>query len=237
MHKGRKITTVLVFTNIIFLVAVALLAWKGGYLKSITSTLGIAPRYSYSDNVQYVERTSLFSIYEPALTEIVFVGDSITQRCDFNELFGITSSVNRGIGSDTTEGVLNRIADIIDLHPKKIFIMIGVNDLGLNVSQDIIKANYRSILSILNEKLQDTQIYVLSVLPVSNGKIASSRIVALNSIINDLAEEYENKYIDLYTIMSEKGELRAELTIDGVHLLGNGYLLARDALTKYVFKP
>ena len=42
-------------------------------------------------------------------------------------------------------------------------------------------------------------------------------------------------YIDLWTLLADKnGKLRADLTNDGLHLMGEGYIVWRDAVLPYV---
>ena len=42
-------------------------------------------------------------------------------------------------------------------------------------------------------------------------------------------------YIDLWTLLADKyGKLRADLTNDGLHLTGEGYVVWRDAIKQHV---
>lgn len=77
----------------------------------------------------YLERTTLFNELTIPPNSIVFLGDSLTFRTEWSELFPEEIVINRGIGRDTTAGVLKRLDHIIEAKPKKIFILIGVNDL------------------------------------------------------------------------------------------------------------
>ena len=52
-------------------------------------------------------------------TDVVFVGDSLTERVKWNELFPHLQTKNRGISSDTTEGVLARLDSVVQTEPKK----------------------------------------------------------------------------------------------------------------------
>src|ERR1022692_2171298 len=65
----------------------------------------------------------------PDMRPVVFLGDSITAAFEWGESFaGSTPVLNRGIGGDTTLGVLERIADVSRLNPVAVFLMIGTND-------------------------------------------------------------------------------------------------------------
>lgn len=219
----------------------ALITRKGVYSSLGTNSFGLADKYRYVSNSSFLERTNASTVENSEQTDIVFLGDSITEGCDFNELFGITYSVNHGISGDTTEGVLNRLDGIVGLRPKQIFIMIGINDIGLNIPQDTIALNYANILRTFRDRLADTDIFVLSVLPVSSGHPNPARnparIGAMNTIIGELAQANGYEYIDLYKSMSDNdGNLRQELTTDGVHLSVEGYFAVRDVLVEYIQK-
>jgi len=56
-----------------------------------------------------------------------FLGNSITDYCDWYELFGKLNIKNREIGGD---GVIDRLDEVTSSKPKQIFLMIGINDLG-----------------------------------------------------------------------------------------------------------
>ena len=65
---------------------------------------------------------------------VVFLGDSITQGWNsLAKVFPDFKVVNRGIGGDTTRGVLYRLnADVLALKPTAVVLLIGINDIGLN---------------------------------------------------------------------------------------------------------
>ena len=93
----------------------------------ITITSSVNKHYEYTDNFEYNVRRSLFEVYQPKDIRIVMLGDSITDKVDWNELLSRTDVVNRGIGSDITEGFINRLSDIYVLNPETCFIMGGIN--------------------------------------------------------------------------------------------------------------
>jgi lysophospholipase L1-like esterase len=170
---------------------------------------------------------------------IIFLGDSITDNCEWNELLQISSAQNRGIAGDITNGVLNRLDSVIKANPNKLFLMIGVNDLGINRNQEDIVKDYDEILSVLTKSLPNTKIYVQSILP-TNVKITkyigdNKNIIALNKNIKLLSDKYHLSYIDLYSKMIDNdGNLNKDYTVDGLHLNGNGYLVWKDAIKDYL---
>lgn len=211
--------------------------------------------YSYLDDLSRNKDTpayyslhyrvrSLYFAVEPHRSEpIVFFGDSMTDEGDWKSLFPGINLVNRGIGGDTTLGLLNRIDQVIKLDPPKIFLMIGTNDLCYNRSIADTLENYDHILQILHSRLPKTKIYIESVLPF-NDEIFPSRylrsndnILKLNVGIRNLAQKYGDPYLDLVPYFSdENGRLPAGYTIDGLHLNEKGYKIWRDQIKKFVEK-
>jgi len=55
--------------------------------------------------------------------------------------------INRGIGGDITFDVLQRLDDVIKRKPSKLFILIGINDIGKDIPDAVIADNYRKIIT------------------------------------------------------------------------------------------
>jgi lysophospholipase L1-like esterase len=168
---------------------------------------------------------------------VVMLGDSITQGGRWHELLARSDAFNRGIGGDTTAGVLARIDTIVAAQPQQIFLMIGVNDLNGGVETVDTIANYEQILDTFAQRLSDTEVIVQSVLPVnSSWRMANAAAVReLNEEIVRLAGERGLPYLDLYPAFADAdGELRSELSNDGIHLLGPGYALWRGRLSEHL---
>ena len=209
--------------------------------------------YSYMDDLSrnpdtpaycslhYRVRKLYFSMEPHGSNPVVFLGDSMTDEGDWKKLFPDVNLVNRGIGGDTTLGVLNRIDQVLALAPSKIFLMIGTNDLCYKRSVADTLKNYDQILNILHKNLPQTKIYVESVLPF-NDQIFPSRylrtnenIEELNRGIKKLAEKYEYPYLDLVPFfMDENGRLPENYTVDGLHLNENGYTIWKSRIKNFV---
>ena len=162
---------------------------------------------------------------------IVFLGNSITEQGPWAELLP-HYVVNRGIGSDNTYGVLSRLNDILRYKPKKIFLLIGINDIGRGHQITVIAENFRRIAEQVKIISPKTKLYVQSVLPLNERllkfeylKGKQDSIIALNFMIRKMSEEFRFGYIDLYPLFSnDTGELKEEYTLDGVHLRQIAYL-------------
>jgi lysophospholipase L1-like esterase len=191
-------------------------------------------------SLHYRLRKSYFYIEPHKVDPIVFLGDSMTDEGHWHQLFPQLNLVNRGIGGDTTTGILNRIDQVTALDPPTIFLMIGTNDLCFNRAIPDIITNYDKILGILHQRLPNTKIYVESVLPFNNHIFPSvylrtnENIKILNVGIKRLAQTYNDPYIDLTKYFSDKdGRLPAEYTVDGLHLNEKGYAIWRDQIQKF----
>ena len=109
--------------------------------------------------------------------EICFLGDSITDGCNWTELIGNMKVTNRGISGDTAEGVLKRIDEITAGKPAKVFLMIGTNDLawaGKTVPET--RDNIAKIIDTIKSQSPGTKIYLQSVLPVIDGMLAATAL-------------------------------------------------------------
>jgi lysophospholipase L1-like esterase len=195
------------------------------------------PYYS----LHYRLRTLFFSFDPSPNHPVVFLGDSITYGGDWSKLFPDSPVENRGIGGDTTLGLLNRLDQVIKLKPTEIFLMIGTNDLCYNRTRPEIIANYRRILERFRKELPNTKVYVENVLPFndqlfpSRGLRKNDEIRKLNAELRQLAADFRDPYLDLATAFTgPDGRLPAEYTSDGLHLSEAGYILWRNKINGLV---
>lgn len=192
----------------------------------------------------YYEKKSHFESLYDTDYEIIFLGDSITDNCEWAELFQNIKIKNRGVGGDRTDGVLLRLDEIVSSLPDKIFIMTGINDLGHGIKVTDIASNYEKIVGYILNKSPDTQIYLQSVLPINDklynffykgAKATNDKIIILNKQLKDLASEPGVQYIDLSSFFTDdKNQLDEQFTADGLHLNGKAYLVWKNAIEQYV---
>lgn len=179
-----------------------------------------------------------FDILADKKNGIVFFGDSITEGGHWSEIFDNGDIQNRGIGGDTTQNLLDRIEQIYTLQPRKLFMMIGVNDLNQALPQAATFANYQKIFDGFATHLPRTKIYIQSVLPVNrhwHGGAKNEDIPALNAFLKTESAKRGYIFIDLNSAFSaSNGELNEALSNDGIHLVGGGYELWRDAIKNYI---
>ena len=201
------------------------------------NTLPYDTTYTFA---HYKVRRAFYEGLPNRKNEIIFLGNSITENGDWNELFKNKHIVNRGIGGDVCFGLLNRINEVVESQPKSIFLMIGINDIGRSVPVDVIAAKIREIIRVIKEESPKTKLYLQSVLPINEKVIwydymknKSDKITQLNKLLKPLAEEENIRYLDLYTEFADKdGQLLPKYTADGIHLSADGYLKWRDVFEK-----
>lgn len=183
-------------------------------------------------NWYYEGRMELYDQLNSQKADILFLGNSITERGEWHELLPGRKVANRGIGGDNTFGVLARLDGVIAQRPKKLFLLIGINDIGRGLPVEVILNNYRSILTKLTQGLPKTKIIVESVLPMNESKLAydylknkADKVKALNEGIEELASEFHLPYLNLHELFAdEHGVLKAGYTKDGIHLLPEAYV-------------
>ena len=101
--------------------------------------------------------------------DAVFMGDSITEGWSFflPEFFSNNNYINRGIGGQTTSQMLIRFRqDVINLKPKSVVILAGINDIARNnkfYSLEIIAENIFSMVELA--KINGIVPIICSVLP------------------------------------------------------------------------
>ena len=207
-------------------VAEKVLKWLSGYTK----------QYNHADDHNYPtispahhNRVSIFNSLPHNTHSIMFLGNSITRRGPWEELFPVFRTTNRGIGGDVLSGMYNRIDDIVDDNPTAIFLMGGINDIT-NPSKTVesIWADYDKLLAKLTKELPETVLYVQSTLPVTAERDRDSninqKVTELNKYLKAAESKYRYKYVDVAKALSdETGCLRSDFSIDGLHLNADAY--------------
>lgn len=162
---------------------------------------------------------------------IVFTGDSIIEYYLIRKYLGRHKHlINRGIAGTYTEWLINHIdVQVTDLLPEKVFIQIGTNDIGLGFSEKDIVNHIKTVIDIIKEKIPDTEIFLLSLAPVSELEEFSKTVkVRTNTVIDQINLQLSSivgaEYIDVNTTLKDNSnQLKKEFTVDGLHLSPQGY--------------
>lgn len=210
---------------------------------SITLLIFISGKPRQAMAYEYWDRkVSLFDSLKVYPEDIVFLGNSITDGGEFQELFQMDNIKNRGISSDVIDGVLKRLHQVTDGKPKKIFLLIGINDVSHNLSASTLVKKYEVLVDSILKQTPETHLYLQSVMPINNdfkryknltGK--ENVILEFNKGIKQIAETRNQTYIDLWPYLSDKnGKLIKSYTNDGLHLSGAGYKVWTAAIDSFV---
>ena len=184
--------------------------------------------------------------------QVVFAGSSLMEMFPINKLLkehgDDTIIYNRGIGGFVTRELMDVLdVCVTDLKPRKVFINIGTNDLN---SSDVPIADvmdiYDKIISRIEVAVPGVRIYLMAYYPV-NYEAASEelkpclrirtneKINAANAEVEKLAKRHGQKYIDVNAnLKDEQGRLKAEHTIEGMHIYESGYRAIYEDVMKYV---
>lgn len=183
--------------------------------------------------------------------DAVFVGDSVTlsfsmyvesQRSQGIECLGDAYVLAAGslgysnsfnpVGDENCvlpiyEGVQQPIEDsIAQIGAKKVYIMLGINDIVI-FDYDTILENAATRIGMIKDKSPDAQIYIESVTPILYGReydsFTNESVRAFNERMKAFAEQNGYYYLDIYSVMAdENGYLKEEYCSDpdtmGIHL-------------------
>lgn len=166
---------------------------------------------------------------------VILLGDSITEGFKVEKYFPDRHILNRGIGADVIgnklpqsdkRGILRRMDEsVFDCNPSDVFLLIGINDLGMGHKPDVIEAGDREILERIKKKAPNVHVHIQSLLP-TRGNYAkhNANVIDVNKRLQKLAKEFGYDYIDLHSKMTDdNGELKKDFTNDGLHLKPDAY--------------
>ena len=187
--------------------------------------------------------SELKKINEP--DRVVFMGNSITEGwSNFDKDFFINNPfVNRGIGGQTTPQMLIRFKpDVVNLNPKAVVILAGINDIAENTGPVTIENIAENIISMAEiAKANEIKVFICSTLPAidfpwSPGMEPGPKVIKLNSILKNYCDSNNIPYVDYFSAMSdEKGGLKVpEYTTadDLVHPNLAGYKVMEKIILK-----
>lgn len=176
---------------------------------------------------------------------IVFFGDSITDYYDLKKYYD-NYVVNSGISGDLTNDLLNRMDDVYKYNPSKVILLIGINDLRNGKDVGETADNIKTIIEKIKENRKNAEIYVQSVYPINRDMMGeevskfgasatNDKIKELNKKIKQICKEQDVEYINMYDkLIDEKGNLKEEYSVEGLHVSDEGYEYITTILKKYI---
>lgn len=170
--------------------------------------------------------------------DAVFLGDSRTEGLSlysgletptYLHAVGATvDSVQTQATEETEDGAVTLMDRLEQLEFSKVYIMLGVNELGWPKTEKFEEC-YSDLVDRIQQTHPDARIALQSILPVSakqekkGSYVNNRRIGEYNQVVRRVAEEKGCVYLDVEeAVTGEDGCLMAELTGDGVHLNTKG---------------
>ncbi len=191
--------------------------------------------------------------------QILFVGSSLMEWFPISEM-QLTLDLdyiiyNRGVAGATTSDLLNAMNEcIFDLEPSKIFINIGSNDIG-SIGQEVynkesLLSNYDIIMRQIHRRLPECEVYIMAYYPINSevdfgldkfqkddmfSTRTNDNIIEANEGVAELARKHGFTFINVNEgLTDEKGNLKAEFSIEGMHLWPNAYSVIFENMKKYL---
>lgn len=218
----KAAVTVIAVVLLAAVLAAVLLTQRGDWAGRLKEALGISTRMAPPDAAGTEHRRRRLASFraESAQADIVLIGDSHIENGDWASLLAGRSVLNRGIGWDTTQDVLDRLDEVIARKPRIVLIQIGIVDLRYGRDPATVAGNIRAIAGRLREA--GIRAHVHSVLPVAARlrETTNARVRTVNDALRA-----DPDFIDLHPILVTGGALQAAMTTDGVHLSGPAYAL------------
>ena len=182
----------------------------------------------------------------PHTNRVVFMGNSITDAW-INarpEFFSKNPYIDRGISGQTTPQMLIRFRqDVIDLKPKVVVILAGINDIAENTGPSSVEMIENNLMSMAQlAKANGIKVVMCSITPANAfpwrpGINPVEKVAAVNKWMKEYAAKNNFVYVDYFDAMAdEKKGLPANLSKDGVHPTPEGYKIMESLVVPAIEK-
>ena len=177
---------------------------------------------------------------------VVFMGNSITDAWinASPDFFTKNPYLDRGISGQTTPQMLVRFRqDVIDLKPKVVIILAGINDIAGNTGPSSVEMIENNLMSMAQlAKANGIKVVMCSILPAvafpwRQGIDPVEKIAAINKWMKSYTAKNNFVYVDYFDAMADgrKG-LPPNLSKDGVHPTEAGYKIMEPLAVKGIEK-
>ena len=154
-------------------------------------------------------RYDSFKVLETNNESIVFIGNSITDMHCWPEAFKTSDGqylpiVNRGNSGTYSTEQSDNLESYLKGKPKKVFMMIGTNDIatrGLNFTGEQVLKYIKSMVDRIQKRSPETRIYLYCILKSDYGYRVESTWLHANELIKEYVEKTNSdklKYVDIY---------------------------------------
>ena len=189
-------------------------------------------RMYYSEKVVMFKRENLE--YAGVEVDAVFLGDSLTDGCDLSYYYPEIVALNRGIGGDTTHGLLDRLEQsVFGVNTKVVVLLIGANNLKTMLD------DYEDIVKTIKERMPQSKLIICSLTSMGGEWGRNNALAIANNVqIEIIAKKYGCQFVDLFNplLNKETGEIYEHYTSDGGHLTPDGYRVITDCIKEVLYK-
>ena len=167
---------------------------------------------------------------------VVILGDSITQGWppNFRGSFAGMKLANRGIGGDTTRGMLIRLEqDVLSLNPAAVVMLMGTNDIEVQIAPEMIARNFKKIIEALKKHNPKMPIVLCRMFPSSaSKKRPTETIQKVNQLYDTIVRnDKQITVVDTFALFDDgNGDALPAYFPDLLHLNGEGYAKWASAL-------
>lgn len=228
----RTLIIILVVLNVILLTALIYVGgYKTDYFKRVQAKLTHTPYVPDRQDDCCVNSWNNCISKLDMEVDVVFFGDSHTAGGDWQKAFPEEKSINLGYIGEDVKGMLRRVDAIAAVHPKKVFLMAGINGLQQQ-SMEEFEYWYAALVDAIREKVPDADLYIESILPVTgySDYCDNEKIREANDIVQKIAIKRNIHYIDVYSAYAQDGALPDAMSYDGLHLTEEAYSLWYDCI-------
>lgn len=207
----------------------------------MTTCMTMAVFADWAGNHRYAEANSAVP---PGA--VVLFGDSITDGWPQKrpEFFSETKFVGRGISGQTTAQMLCRFRnDVINLKPRAVVILAGINDMAENIGPIKTEDAVGNLMSMCElAKMNGIRTVLCSVTPAANFPWrlqitnAVERIDGINKQLKSYADAQGIPWLDYNTLLNDGEGGMGDKADDGLHPNGKGYAIMEGALVSFLKK-
>ena len=176
---------------------------------------------------------------------IIMLGDSITRGFSFTgglwqKVMAKQGALNAGIGADRIEHILYRVQNdqFAGHEPEVVVLLAGANNLLSDSSKQIVRG-MGHLVEEIHRTSPSSQILLLGVFPegLNPADARRAKIKGVNRSLQKLESRSYVTYADIGDfLLDERGVLTKQVSYDGIHLTGRGYVRWSKSMAPYLKK-
>lgn len=226
----------------------ALSVWQTNFL-TVPLKKAKSPYYEDNDRIALTTDAPYTTVDMDYYKDALFIGDSRIQGLqDYGNIKGADFFCEKGLSvydlmdkklsvSGKKKKKLDKV--LSEKQYKKIYIMLGVNELGTGYASDF-QQRYQKNLDSITKLQPDANLFLMGMMYVTNSYAKGQKVFnndninMRNTLIAELANGTNILYLDMNVAVSgKKGGLKKEYTWDGIHLKAEYYQLWVDFLNEH----